>query len=76
MTEKLVYLLWGEAAAGSDRYRDQLVGEVAPRLLATGATSVSVVVDDAGSDCPSPVPTPLGELPHVAAVSVELPCLA
>lgn len=74
MTEKLVYLLWGEAPAGSDRYRDELVLEVAPRLLATGATSVAISVDDSGSDCPSPVPTPAGELPHVAAVSVELPC--
>ena len=31
--EKLVYLLWGDAAAGSDHYRDLLVDTVAPELL-------------------------------------------
>ncbi|MFN8051229.1 MAG: hypothetical protein U0Q22_07340 [Acidimicrobiales bacterium] len=72
--EKLVYLLWGEAPAGSDRYRDLLVGELAPRLAALGATDLTISVDDSGSDCPSPVPTPDGEAPHVAAISFTLPC--
>jgi hypothetical protein len=72
--EKLVYLLWGDAATGSDAYRDALVGGLAPELLDRGVLGLTVDVDDAASDCPSPVPTPAGEQPHVAAISVWLPC--
>ena len=71
--EKLVYLLWGDAAAGSDHYRDLLVDTVAPELLDRGVAQLTIDVDDAASDVASPVPTPSGEQPHVAAVSVWLP---
>ena len=72
--EKLVYILWGAAPGGSDVLRDRLVGEVAPRLAELGATRVSINVDDAASNCPSPVPTPPGEEPHVAEVSLWVDC--
>lgn len=72
--EKLVYVVWGEGAAGSDRYRDLLVHDLAPELLDRGVSGLSINVDDAASDVASPVPTPAGEDPHVALVSVWLPC--
>ena len=43
--EKLVYLLWGDAAAGTDHYRDRLVDELAPELLDRGARSLTIDVD-------------------------------
>lgn len=72
--EKLMYVVWGDAAAGSDRYRDLFVDELAPELLDRGAVELTIDVDDARSDVASPVPTPAGEDPHVAVVSVTLPC--
>ena len=72
--EKLSYLFWGEAPSGSDRYRDLLVDELAPKLLEAGAVGLAIAVDDSGSVCASPVPTPGGEDPHVGAVSFFLPC--
>lgn len=74
MSERIDYVLWGEPAAGDDRYRDLLVDEVAPRLLEAGAGELVVAVDDAASHCPSLVPTPDGEQPHVAVVSASVPC--
>ncbi|HEY5024887.1 MAG TPA: hypothetical protein VII76_07915 [Acidimicrobiales bacterium] len=69
--EKLVYLLWGEGSPGrGDRLRDELL-ELAPGLTAVGAHAVTVNVhDSAAAEAPSPVPTPDGEDPHVAEVSV------
>ncbi len=72
--EKLIYLLWGDAPEGSDALRDRLVGGLAPELIELGAERVSVNVDDSGSNCPSPVPTPHGEAPHIAQVSFWLDC--
>ena len=45
--EKLVYLLWGESAAGSDDYRHRLVDGLAPELLDRGARHLTIDVDDA-----------------------------
>ncbi len=67
--EKLVYVLWGEAAEGSDRYRDAVMG-VAPELVDLSVGPVWIDVDDAESVCPSPAPPPAGEDPHVAVVSL------
>lgn len=72
--EKLLYLLWGDAPNGSDEYRDALLDRLAPELLDRGVTGLTIDVDDSQSNCPSPVPTPDGEAPHVAAISVWLPC--
>lgn len=72
--EKLIYLAWGPAPDGDDRYRELFVDRVAPELVAAGARNVSVNVDDARSDVASPVPFPAGEEPHVAQISLWLDC--
>jgi hypothetical protein len=70
--EKLVYLLWGDDdPSAGDALRDGLLDDVAPTLLDAGALRLGVNVHDtAAAEAPSPVPTPAGELPHVAEVSV------
>ncbi len=72
--EKVMYVLRGPDPGGTDRYRDLVVGEMAPRLSESGIASLSIAVDDAASNVPSPVPTPPGEDPVVAVIGVELPC--
>jgi hypothetical protein len=74
--EKLIYLLWGDGEASSgDALRDRLLGEVAPALLDAGALRLGINVHDAAAaEAPSPVPTPAGEEPHVAEISVWLDC--
>jgi hypothetical protein len=69
--EKLVYLLWGDASAGrGDVVRDELL-ELAPHLVGAGAHGVTLNVHDtAAAEAPSPVPTPEGEDPHIAEVSL------
>ena len=72
----LIYLLWGddEPAAG-DALRDRLLGDVAPALLDAGALRLGMNVHDtAAAEAPSPVPTPAGEPPHVAEISVWVDC--
>jgi hypothetical protein len=72
--EKLIFLLWGDPAAGDD-VRDALLRDVAPRIVDGGAHGLTVNVhDSAAADAPSPVPTPEGEDPHIAEVSVWLDC--
>jgi len=72
--EKVIYLVWGDGASGSgDRLRDRLLGEVVPRLQASGVRGLAVNVHDAdAAPAPSPAPPPGGEDPHVAQVSVWL----
>lgn len=67
--EKIVEVLWGE---GGDALRDRLLDAVAPALLALdGVHGLTVNVhDDAAAVAPSPVPTPAGEAPMAAEVSV------
>jgi hypothetical protein len=69
--EKLVYLIWGDGSPEhGDRLRNQLL-EIAPGLTDVGARAVTVNVHDgAAAEAPSPVPTPDGEYPHVAEISV------
>jgi hypothetical protein len=69
--EKLVYLLWGDASpARGDERRDELL-RVGRSLVEAGARAVTVNVHDTdAAEAPSPVPTPDGEDPHVAEVSV------
>lgn len=69
--EKLVYVLWGDGSPGhGDRLRDRLLA-LAPLLSDGGAHAVTVDVHDtAAAEAPSPVPTPEGENPHVAVVSI------
>ena len=68
--EKVVYLLWGDPADG-EALRERLLCSTAPALLEAGARGVGVNVHDGGAaEAPSPVPTPEGEEPHCAEVSV------
>ncbi len=72
--EKVIYLLWGDGAPESgDALRDRLVGEISPRLLASGVRGLGINVHDGdAAPAPSPAPPPDGEDPHVAEVSVWL----
>lgn len=72
--EKLIYLMWGNGAPeAGDALRDRLLGEVAPRLVASGVKGLGVNVHDGdAAPAPSPAPAPDGEDPHVAQVSVWL----
>ena len=80
--EKLVYLLWGDVGPGldagdegsaGDELRTHLLGEIAPRLLESGAHWLTVGVHDSpAAAAPSPAPPPGGEAPHIAEVSVWL----
>jgi hypothetical protein len=74
--EKLIYLLWGEDdPVAGDALRDRLLTDVAPELLDRGALRLGVNVhDSAAAEAPSPVPTPAGEHPHVAELSVWVDC--
>ena len=70
--EKLVYLIWGDGSPGAgDVLRGRLLDVVAPGVLDAGAHAVTVNVHDSdAAEAPPPVPTPDGEDPHVAEVSV------
>jgi hypothetical protein len=74
--EKVIYLAWGEADAGTgDSLRDRLLGETAPRLVSIGVRGLGVNVHDGdAAPAPSPAPPPEGEAPHVAQVSAWLDC--
>jgi hypothetical protein len=72
--EKLVYLVWREPALGSDAYRERLLGEVAPRLLAAGARKLEASVSDLLDTIPKPLLL-MGEGASLsAAVSLWLDC--
>lgn len=45
--EKLCYVLWKPASLSGDGFRDVLVGEVGPALLARGARALAVLAADA-----------------------------
>jgi hypothetical protein len=64
--------LWADDdPSAGDALRDRLLDDVAPTLLDAGALRLGVNVHDtAAAEAPSPVPTPAGELPHVAEISV------
>ena len=72
-----MYLLWGAAqpaedrGAAGDRLRAVLLETSAPSLAEVGALGIGVNVhDSAAAAVPSPVPTPPGEAPLAAEVSV------
>jgi hypothetical protein len=71
--EKLIYLIWGDPP-GDDSLRDRIVGGLGRQLLELTPRGLSINVVDSGSDVASPVPTPDGERPHVAEVSLWLDC--
>jgi hypothetical protein len=48
--EKLCYVLWKPPSLAGDAFRDALLGELGPRLLAEGARGVSLLVADAEAE--------------------------
>jgi hypothetical protein len=70
--EKLIYLVWLDHDATRQSVTDTMLGKVAPALLALDPYRLSMDVRDIHSDIPAPVPTPQGETPLHALVSVWL----
>ncbi|HVB90719.1 MAG TPA: hypothetical protein VND70_01340 [Acidimicrobiales bacterium] len=68
--EKLMYLLWLEADTTRAEVADVMLGTVATELLALQPHGLSMDLRDAQSDIPAPVPTPEGETPLHALVSL------
>jgi hypothetical protein len=68
--EKLIYLAWLEPDATRESVADVMLGSVAPALLELGPHRLSMDLRDIGSDIPAPVPTPEGETPLHALVSI------
>ncbi|HUC06055.1 MAG TPA: hypothetical protein VL961_11695 [Acidimicrobiales bacterium] len=73
--EKLVYLAWLAPETGRADVPGVMLDGVAPRLLALGPHRLSMDLWDPPSDIPPPVPTPDGETPLHALVSVWLDCV-
>ncbi|MGP0031779.1 MAG: hypothetical protein ACLPVF_14880 [Acidimicrobiales bacterium] len=70
--EKLMYLVWLEPDTPRAAVPELMLGSVAPTLLALGPHGLSMDLRDPDSDIPAPVPTPEGETPLHAVVSVWL----
>lgn len=70
--EKLIYLVWLDAETNREQVPEIMLQTVAPELLALGPHRLSMDLRDPLSDIPSPVPTPEGEVPLHALVSVWL----
>jgi hypothetical protein len=70
--EKLIYLVWLDPDTTRESVGEIMLGSVAPGLLALGPHRLSMDLRDTHSDIPAPVPTPDGETPLHALVSVWL----
>jgi hypothetical protein len=70
--EKLIYLVWLEPDTSRQAVADVMLGTVAPQLLALEPHRLSMDLRDTYSDIPAPVPTPDGETPLHALVSIWL----
>jgi hypothetical protein len=70
--EKLIYLVWLEPDTSRQAVADVMLGTVAPQLLALEPHRLSMDLRDVHSDIPAPVPTPDGETPLHALVSIWL----
>jgi hypothetical protein len=68
--EKLMYLVWLDPEITRGEVADVMLGAAAPKLLDLGPVGLSLDLWDTGSDIPAPVPTPAGETPLHALVSV------
>jgi len=68
--EKLIYLVWMEPDATREAVGEVILGPVATDLLALGPRGLSMSVRDTFSDIPAAVPTPEGETPLDAVVSI------
>ena len=67
-----MYLLWFEPTSTRAEVADVVLGRLARALLGLGPLRLTVDVWDPASDIPAPVPTPEGETPLHAVVSVWL----
>jgi hypothetical protein len=67
-----MYLAWLDPDATRAEVAGVMLGDVASRLLALGPYRLSMDVWDPASDIPAPVPTPEGETPLHALVSIWL----
>ena len=65
-----MYLVWLDAGSTRAEVADTVLGSVAPDLLALDPLRLAVDVWDPESDIPAPVPTPEGETPLHALVSL------
>jgi hypothetical protein len=70
--EKLMYLVWLDPDATRADVAAVMHGQVGPRLLELEPLRLSVDIRDPESDIPAPVPTPEGETPLHALVSIWL----
>jgi hypothetical protein len=70
--EKLMYLMWPGTARSRSGVAEAMLGDVARELLDLGPLRLSMDLRDPASDIPAPVPTPDGELPVDAVVSLWL----
>jgi hypothetical protein len=68
--EKLMYLAWLEQGTSRAEVAEVVLGPVAEALLALDPLRLTIDVRDPESDIPSPVPTPEGETPLHALVSL------
>jgi hypothetical protein len=68
--EKLIYLVWLEPGTTRGQVADVMLGQPASALLALGPHRLSMDLWDTASDIPAPVPTPAGETPLHALVSI------
>ncbi len=67
-----MYLTWFDPASTRAQVADLVLGRLSGELLALGPHRLTVDVWDPESDIPAPVPTPEGETPLHALVSVWL----
>ena len=67
-----MYLLWPEGARSRSDVAEAVLGDLAGELLGLGPLRLSIDVRDPESDIPAPVPTPEGEVPPDAVVSLWL----
>jgi hypothetical protein len=68
--EKLMYLAWLDEASSRAEVADVVLGQIGEPLLALDPLRLSVDIWDPESDIPAPVPTPEGETPLHAVVSL------
>jgi len=67
-----MYVLWTPEGTDGPDLHDTLLNNVAPRLVDLDPVGLTIDVDDGDSTVASPVPTPEGEQPHGAVVSIWL----
>ncbi len=67
-----MYLLWDRPSRDRRELRETMLDDVAARLSALGPAALSIDLDDDHATAPTGVPTPDGELPIRAVVSLWL----